>query len=84
MYLIGNIKKLTYFNAYSSSAVVTAHPPTVTQQQQQQTRVMHQLASQSRDPITKAVATNIVGVQRHGQATGKEKYYFKITASVNV
>ena len=45
---------------------------------------MHQLASQSRDPITKAVATNIVGVQRHGQATGKEKYYFKITASVNV
>ena len=45
---------------------------------------MHQLASQSRDPITKAVATNIVGVQRHGQTTGKQKYYFNLIAFVNV
>ena len=53
--------------------MVTAHPPTSSQQQQQQTRVMHHLASQSRDPITKAVATNIVVLQRHGQTTSGGK-----------
>ena len=40
------------------------------QQQQQQTRVMHHLATQSKDPITKAVATNIVGVQKKNQIPG--------------
>ena len=40
------------------------------QQQQQQTRVMHHLATQSKDPITKAVATNIVGVQKTNQIPG--------------
>ena len=63
---------LSFIFFYYSSAVVTAHPPASSsqQQQQQQTRVMHQLATQSKDPITKAVATNIVGVQKHGQTSG--------------
>ena len=43
---------------------------TAQQQQQQQTRVMHHLATQSKDPITKAVATNIVGVQKKSQISG--------------
>ena len=58
---------------YFWSAVITAHPPTSTsqeQQQQQQTRVMHQIATQSKDPITKAVATNIVGAQKQSQVGG--------------
>ena len=31
---------------------------------------MHHLATQSKDPITKAVATNIVGVQKKNQIPG--------------
>ena len=56
--------------------MITAHPPTSTsqeQQQQQQTRVMHQIATQSKDPITKAVATNIVGAQKQSQVGGKTR-----------
>ena len=39
---------------------------------------MHQIATQSKDPITKAVATNIVGAQKQSQVGGtiqkKDKY----------
>ena len=72
--------KLFIVNLFVYSGVYTAHPPastTETQQQQQQTRVMHQIATQSKDPITKAVATNIVGAHKTAQPGGEIKNKFK-------
>ena len=50
--------------------MTTQTPVSTSQQQQQQTRVMHHLATQSKDPITKAVAANIVGIQKKNQMPG--------------